>query len=68
MLKLIRFPRGTNRNRTLKQKPLRLDEAIGSTVVIERIFRRFWRERMVLAVRHEPPFPAVLGEKDTACE
>ena len=68
MLKLIRFPRGTNRNRTLKQKPLRLDEEIDSTVVIERIFRRFWRERMVLAVRHEPPFPAVVGEEDTACE
>lgn len=68
MLKLMRFPRGTNRNRTLKQKPLHLEEEIDSKVVVERIFRRFWRERMVLAVRHDTPFPAVPEEGDTACE
>ena len=68
MLKLMRFPRGTNRNRTLKQKPLRLDEEIDSTVVIERIFRRFWRERAVLAGRHDVPFSAVPEGGDIACE
>ena len=68
MLKLVRFPRGTNRNRTLKQKSLHLQEEIDSTVVLERIFRRFWRERMVLAVRHDIPFSVVPEEGDTACE
>ena len=68
MLKLMRFPRGTNRNRTLKQKPLHLEEEIDSMVAVERIFRRFWRERTVLAGRHDVPFSAVPEEGDIACE
>ena len=68
MLKLARFPRGTNRNRTLKQKSLHLQEEIDSTVVLERIFRRFWRERMVPAVHYNTPFSVVPEEGDTACE
>ena len=68
MLKLMSFPRGTNRNRTLKQKLLNLEEEIDSTEVVERIFRRFWRERMVLAGGRDAPFQAVGEEGDTACE
>ena len=62
MLKLMQFPRGTNRNRTFKQKPLHLQEEIDSSVVLECIFRRFWRERMVLSRRHDTPFQVVPEE------
>ena len=45
MLKLMRFPRGTNRNRTLKpQNGPDLNEA-DSNAQLERLFRRLWRER-----------------------
>ena len=42
MLKLRRFPSGNNRNRPLKRLP-----AVGfeSPQEVERLFRRFWRER-----------------------
>ncbi|MBI2502717.1 MAG: hypothetical protein HYW07_05735 [Candidatus Latescibacteria bacterium] len=41
MLKLARFPRGNNRNRPLKQRL----PAVNFEAEVERIFRRFWRER-----------------------
>lgn len=42
MLKLRRFPRGNNRNRPLK----RLAAAdLDSPQEVDRLFRRFWRER-----------------------
>lgn len=44
MLKLMRFPRGNNRNRPLKRLPVADFE---SPQEVERLFRRFWRERMV---------------------
>jgi hypothetical protein len=42
MLKLARFPSGNNRNRPLKRAPA-LD--LESPQEVERLFRRFWRER-----------------------
>lgn len=42
MLKLRRFPRGNNRNRPLKRLSMVDFE---SPQEVERVFRRFWRER-----------------------
>ena len=46
MLKLMRFPRAANRNRTLRQ---RQGEALhweeDSAQEVAHVFRRFWRER-----------------------
>ena len=44
MLKLRRFPRGNNHNRPLKRLPAVDFE---SPREVERVFRRFWREREV---------------------
>lgn len=42
MLKLMRFPRGNNRNRPLRRlAAVDLD----SPQEVDRLFRRFWRER-----------------------
>ncbi len=43
MLKLRSFPRGNNRNRPLKQRLQGAD--FESPQELERLFRRFWRER-----------------------
>lgn len=43
MLKLMSFPRGSNRNRPLKQRLQSVD--FDSPQELERLFRRFWRER-----------------------
>ena len=43
MLKLMYFPRGNNRNRPLKQRLPGGD--FESPQELERLFRRFWRER-----------------------
>lgn len=45
MLKLMRFPRGNNRNRPLKQRLPVAD--LESPQEVERVFRRFWKERQV---------------------
>ena len=37
----MRFPRGNNRNRPLKQRLPTVDFELE----VERVFRRFWRER-----------------------
>ena len=67
MLKLMRFPRGTNRNRTLKpQIELDLDEGDPSAQV-EQIFRRFWRERAGMAIEGAAPRSGV-GEEQVVCE
>ncbi len=42
MLKLMSFPRGNNRNRPLKRMPVVDCESPGD---VDRLFRRFWRER-----------------------
>lgn len=42
MLKLRHFPRGNNRNRSLKRLSVVDFE---SPQEVERVFRRFWRER-----------------------
>ncbi len=55
MLKLMNFPRGSNRNRPLKDRMPALSE---SPRQVERIFRRFWRE-----YRRTPPLK---GEEE-AC-
>jgi len=69
MLKLMRFPRGTNRNRTIKpQKPLHIKKEIDSVAEVERIFRRFWHERTVLFTHHDNPFSAGSEEGDTVCD
>lgn len=39
----MRFPRGNNRNRPLKQRLPAAD--FESPQEVERLFRRFWRER-----------------------
>ncbi len=49
MLKLMRFPRGTNRNRTLKPQTVNYLAEVGAAEDVETIFRRFWRERALLA-------------------
>ena len=54
MLKLMRFPRGTNRNRTLKrQRRPELEEVVDSAAEVKRLFRRFWHERAVLSSHRE---------------
>ncbi len=42
MLKLMSFPRGNNRNRPLKRMLVVDLESPGE---VDRLFRRFWRER-----------------------
>ena len=41
----MRFPRGNNRNRPLKQRLPVAD--LESPQEVERVFRRFWKERQV---------------------
>lgn len=43
MLRLMRLPRGTNRNRTLRRPVEVAAEEVDMTEV-EDLFRRFWRE------------------------
>lgn len=59
MLKLMRFPRGSNRNRPLKD---RLPKQFESPRQVERIFRRFWRE-----YRLPPPQAGELPGEEEAC-
>ena len=49
MLKLMRFPRGTNRNRTLKPQTVNYLAEADVAEDVKSIFRRFWRERALLA-------------------
>lgn len=42
MLRLMRLPRGTNRNRTLRRGTEAGDEDV-SLEEVQRVFRRFWR-------------------------
>ncbi len=45
MLKLMRFPQGTNHNRALKRP---VDAGVGeisTDAEVKRLFRRFWREQ-----------------------
>ena len=42
-LKLMRLPRGTNRNRTLRRMAEVCEEEMDFSEV-ERLFRRFWRQ------------------------
>jgi hypothetical protein len=51
MLKLMRFPQGTNHNRTLK-RPVVADGEINTDAEVQRLFRRFWREQGCV-VTHE---------------
>lgn len=53
MLKLMRFPQGTNHNRALK-RPLGSSSSgeINADAEVQRLFRRFWREQG-RAVTHE---------------
>lgn len=43
MLKLMRLPHGTNRNRTLRRATDAQEEEVDFAEV-ERLFRRFWRQ------------------------
>ncbi len=43
MLKLMRLPHGTNRNRTLR-RPTDAQEEEVDFAEVERLFRRFWRQ------------------------
>ena len=45
MLKLMRFPQGTNHNRTLKRAANPDAVQISADAGVQRLFRRFWRER-----------------------
>ena len=49
MLKLMRFPQGNNRNRPLKQRLSVVD--LESPQEVERVFRRFWKERQQVLYR-----------------
>ena len=65
MLKLTRFPRGTNRNRTLKrQRRADLEEEVDSAAEVERLFRRFWHERTVIASHREEALGQQLEEQE----
>lgn len=45
MLKLMRFPQGTNHNRTLKRVADPDAAQISTDAGVQHLFRRFWRER-----------------------
>lgn len=65
MLKLMRFPRGTNRNRILKrQRRANLEEEVDSAAKVERLFRRFWHERTMIASHHEEALGQPLEEQE----
>ena len=63
MLKLMRFPRAANRNRTLKQRQgeaLQVEE--DSVREVARVCRRFWRERAAARSRFAGwPTPEEMG-------
>ena len=66
MLKLMRFPRGTNRNRTLKRlrrEALEEDVETTATAEVERLFRRFWHERAVLASPRQEALAVAKGDE-----
>ncbi len=55
MLKLIRLPHGTNRNRTLRRQVEFKEEEV-DFVEVDRLFRRFWRQwhsRSLVAARRQ---------------
>ncbi len=66
MLKLMRFPRGTNRNRTLKSHA-RPEVEEDSDAEVERIFRRFWHERTMPTANCDEQVSIVEGG-NSACE
>ena len=69
MLKLMRFPRGTNRNRTLKSQTASFLGEDDAAEDVEAIFRRFWRERaMVAASRGRATSETGAEEMRVACD
>ena len=69
MLKLMRFPRGTNRNRTLKPQTADYLAEADSAEDVEGIFRRFWLERARLAaIRARAPAEKGAEEVSVACD
>tara|TARA_Y100000588_G_scaffold330127_1_gene366808 strand:- start:66 stop:269 length:204 start_codon:yes stop_codon:yes gene_type:complete len=64
MLKLMRCPRDTNRNRMLKrQRRQDLEEDVEATAEVERLFRRFWHEQAVLTSRRQEALAAAKGDE-----
>jgi len=62
MLKLMKLPHGTNRNRTLRRQAEMREEEVDFTEV-ERLFRRFWQQWRMGA----EPVRAVEGKGDLGC-